>query len=99
MVSTILYKLRTNPTNAESLIYNLMLPFFDCCTPEKWIKFHYGVTALLKEQNITSGMANYAVVKTLLKGDTLTFFEAAEVTHVTKSMANDRRVFVLVFCP
>eukprot|EP00957_Ditylum_brightwellii_P089712 6832628-Ditylum_brightwellii.AAC.1 len=32
------YKLRTTPADAASPIYKLSVPFFDCGTPEEWIK-------------------------------------------------------------
>eukprot|EP00957_Ditylum_brightwellii_P132446 10099516-Ditylum_brightwellii.AAC.1 len=75
------YKLRTTPVDATSPIYELSVPFFDCRTPEEWIKFRRGLTAVLKGQNVTQGPASYAVAKTLLKGDALTVFEQSEITH------------------
>eukprot|EP00957_Ditylum_brightwellii_P196989 15007840-Ditylum_brightwellii.AAC.2 len=33
------YKLRTTPADTTSPIYVLSVPFFDCGTPEEWIKF------------------------------------------------------------
>ena len=49
------YKLRTTPADATSPLYKLSIPFFDCGTPEEWIKFRCGLTAVLKGQNITQG--------------------------------------------
>eukprot|EP00957_Ditylum_brightwellii_P013443 1014803-Ditylum_brightwellii.AAC.1 len=66
------YKLRTTPADTTSPIYELSVPFFDCETPEEWIKFRRGLTAVLKGQNVTQGPASYTVAKTLLKGDALT---------------------------
>eukprot|EP00957_Ditylum_brightwellii_P013979 1054964-Ditylum_brightwellii.AAC.1 len=75
------YKLRTTPADETSPIYKLSVPFFVCGTPEEWIKFRRGLAKVLKVQNITQGLASYAVAKTLLKGDTLTVFEQSEITH------------------
>eukprot|EP00957_Ditylum_brightwellii_P119003 9076270-Ditylum_brightwellii.AAC.1 len=50
-------------------------------SPEEWIKFRRGLQAVLKGQSMTQGPASYAVAKTLLKDDTLTVFEQAEITH------------------
>eukprot|EP00957_Ditylum_brightwellii_P170405 12971067-Ditylum_brightwellii.AAC.1 len=61
------YKLRTTPADATSLIYELSVPFFDCRTPEEWIKFRRGLVAVLKDQNIMQGPASYAVAEALLK--------------------------------
>ena len=82
------YKLRTSPTNVDLRIYELAVPFFDNRSFEQWIKFQKNLDAVLKGQNVTSGPAKYAVVKTLLKGDTLTAFEAAETTNGTVTLAN-----------
>ena len=82
------YKLFTNPLNTNFPIYKLTIPFFDCGTPEEWIKLFQGITTILKGQNVTSGIASYVVIKTLLKEDTLMLFKKAEVTYVTQSMTN-----------
>eukprot|EP00957_Ditylum_brightwellii_P052877 4009347-Ditylum_brightwellii.AAC.1 len=62
-----------------SPIYELLLPFFESRTPEEWILFRRGLTAVLMGQNITQGPPSYAAAKTLLKGDALTVFEQAEI--------------------
>eukprot|EP00957_Ditylum_brightwellii_P059513 4519036-Ditylum_brightwellii.AAC.1 len=49
--------------------------------PKEWIKFQRGLQAVLKGQNVTHGLASYAVAKTLLKGNALTVFNLAETTH------------------
>eukprot|EP00957_Ditylum_brightwellii_P134460 10251120-Ditylum_brightwellii.AAC.1 len=75
------YKLRTTPTDATLPIYKLSVPFFDKGTPEEWIKFRRGLSAVLKGQNVTQGPASYAVAKTLLKGDALTVLEQVEIAQ------------------
>eukprot|EP00957_Ditylum_brightwellii_P109008 8315583-Ditylum_brightwellii.AAC.1 len=75
------YKLRTTPADVTSPIYKLSVPFFDGGTPEEWIKFRCGLSAVLKGQNVTQGPPSYAVAKTLLKGDALTVFEQAEIAR------------------
>eukprot|EP00957_Ditylum_brightwellii_P148517 11308234-Ditylum_brightwellii.AAC.1 len=66
------YKPCTTPADATSPLYELSLPFFEEGSPEEWILFRRGLTAVLKGQNITQGSQSYAVAKTLLKGDVLT---------------------------
>eukprot|EP00957_Ditylum_brightwellii_P055637 4215814-Ditylum_brightwellii.AAC.1 len=51
------YKLHTTPVYATSPIYELPIPFFDKGTPEEWIKFRRGLSAVLKGQNVTQGPA------------------------------------------
>eukprot|EP00957_Ditylum_brightwellii_P094200 7172173-Ditylum_brightwellii.AAC.1 len=75
------YKLHTTPADRTSPLYELSVPFFDHGTPEEWIKFRRGLTAVLKGRNITQGPASYAVAKTLLKGGALMVFEQVELTH------------------
>eukprot|EP00957_Ditylum_brightwellii_P030981 2347295-Ditylum_brightwellii.AAC.1 len=75
------YKLHTTPADPTSPLYELSIPFFDDGTPEEWIKFQRGLTAVLKDQNVTQGPASYVIAKTLLKGEALTVFEQAELTH------------------
>eukprot|EP00957_Ditylum_brightwellii_P057152 4330426-Ditylum_brightwellii.AAC.1 len=54
------YKLRTTPADATSPLYELSVPFFESETPEEWIQFRCGLTAVLKGQNITQGPPSYA---------------------------------------
>eukprot|EP00957_Ditylum_brightwellii_P200689 15298790-Ditylum_brightwellii.AAC.1 len=61
------YKLRTTPADVTSPLYELSVPFFESGTPEEWILFRRGLTAVPKGQNITQGPPSYAVAKTLLK--------------------------------
>ena len=82
------YKLRTTPADPTSPTYELSIPFFEEGSPEEWILFRRGLTAVLKGQNITSGPPSYAVAKTLLRGDALAVFEQAETTHGTQTMPN-----------
>eukprot|EP00957_Ditylum_brightwellii_P113913 8683976-Ditylum_brightwellii.AAC.1 len=80
------YKLRTTPVDATSPVYKLYVPFFDEGTPEEWIKFRCGLAAVLKGQNVTLVPVSYAVAKALLKGDTLTVFEQAEIARGNQTM-------------
>eukprot|EP00957_Ditylum_brightwellii_P161694 12310586-Ditylum_brightwellii.AAC.1 len=79
------YKLCTTPADATSPLYEFSVPFFDCGTPEEWIKFRCGLVAVLKGQNVTQGLASYTVAKILLKGDALMVFEQSEITRGNKT--------------
>ena len=65
-----------------------MVPFFDSGTAEEWIKFQRGVAVVLAGQNVTTGPASYALIKTLLRGNALTVFQTAKVTFGNQTMAN-----------
>eukprot|EP00957_Ditylum_brightwellii_P017834 1343170-Ditylum_brightwellii.AAC.1 len=75
------YNLHMTPADVTSPIYELSVPFFDEGTPEEWIKFWRGLSAVLKGQNATQGPASYAVTKTLLKGDALMVFKQAKIAR------------------
>eukprot|EP00957_Ditylum_brightwellii_P048649 3691518-Ditylum_brightwellii.AAC.1 len=75
------YKLRTTPADPASPVYKLAEPFFDEGTPEEWIKFRRGLSAVLKGQKVTQSPASYTVAKMLLKGDALTVVEQAEIAR------------------
>eukprot|EP00957_Ditylum_brightwellii_P037923 2868569-Ditylum_brightwellii.AAC.1 len=83
-----MYKIRTTPTDATSPTYTLSIPFFEEGIPKEWIKFRRGLQAVLKGQNVTQGHPSYAVAKTLLKGNVLTVFEQAEITHGNQTVTN-----------
>ena len=83
-----MYSLCTSPTSVDSPVYKLAILFFDNGLAEEWIKFWRNLEAVLKGQNVTSGPAKYAVAKTLLKGDALMIFAAAETSYNTVSVGN-----------
>eukprot|EP00957_Ditylum_brightwellii_P199532 15210130-Ditylum_brightwellii.AAC.1 len=64
------YKLHTTPADPTSPIYELSVP----------------LQAVLKGQNVMQGPPSYPVTKMLLKGDTLTVFEQAEINHGAQSV-------------
>eukprot|EP00957_Ditylum_brightwellii_P204197 15338096-Ditylum_brightwellii.AAC.1 len=76
-----MYKLHTTPADTNSSTYELSVPFFDEGVPKDWIKFQHGLQAVLKGKNVMQGPPSYAVSKTLLKGNVLTVFKQAEITH------------------
>ena len=85
------YKLRTTPADPTSPTYELSIPFFEEGSPEEWILFRRGLTAVLKGQNITSGPPSYAVAKTLLRGDALTVFEQVEIARGAQTMPHYKK--------
>eukprot|EP00957_Ditylum_brightwellii_P023989 1809014-Ditylum_brightwellii.AAC.1 len=76
-----MYKPRNTPADTDSPTNELSISFFDEGSPEEWIKFRRRLQAVLKGQNVTQGPTSYAVAKTLLKGDALTVFKQAEISH------------------
>eukprot|EP00957_Ditylum_brightwellii_P110618 8436688-Ditylum_brightwellii.AAC.2 len=89
-----MYKLCTTPTDVTSPIYKLSVPFFDKRTPEEWIKFQHRLQAVLKGQNVMQSSPSYAVAKTLLKGDVLTVFKQAEISHGNQTAGQTQKQYM-----
>eukprot|EP00957_Ditylum_brightwellii_P145641 11089131-Ditylum_brightwellii.AAC.1 len=79
-----MYKLLTTPADTTSPIYKFSVPFFDEGTPEEWIKLQRRLQAVLKGQNAMQGPPSYAVVKTLLKGNTLMVLNRQKTCTATR---------------
>eukprot|EP00957_Ditylum_brightwellii_P178324 13581522-Ditylum_brightwellii.AAC.1 len=78
------YKLRTNPKDDKSVVYNLVVKYYKVRTPEEWLQFMDAITQVIKEQDIQDGDAAYSLVKSLLKGDALQVFKDEEVSQDIK---------------
>ena len=85
------YKLRTQPTDSSSPVYDLSVPVFDHGTPEVWLRFVKNLKSVFTGQNITSGPTQYALARCLLKGDALAVFEAAATAHGTETLVNFKK--------
>eukprot|EP00957_Ditylum_brightwellii_P084923 6457592-Ditylum_brightwellii.AAC.1 len=72
------YKLRTNPKDKKSEVYNLVVKYYKVENPEEWLQFMEAITQVIKNQDIQDGDAVYALVKSPLKGDTLQVFQNKE---------------------
>eukprot|EP00957_Ditylum_brightwellii_P098907 7534739-Ditylum_brightwellii.AAC.1 len=74
------YKLRTNPKDKKSAVYNLVVKYYKVGTPEKWLQFMEAITQVIKGQDTQDGDAAYLLVKSLLKGDALQVFKNKEAS-------------------
>eukprot|EP00957_Ditylum_brightwellii_P043728 3315909-Ditylum_brightwellii.AAC.1 len=68
------YKLRTNPKDKKSAIYNLVVKYYKVGTPEERLQFMGVIAQVIKGQYIQDRDAVYSLVKSLLKGDALQVF-------------------------
>ena len=64
-------KLRSNPAEENSLIYEIQVPYFKSGTCEQFLD---KVQAVVVGQNLTTGPQRVAFMRTLLKGDVYTYF-------------------------
>jgi hypothetical protein len=78
-------KLRANPADAQSATREILVAYFKEGTPEQWLDFLTKVRKVLEGQGLTTGPQKYTMMRTLLKGDALSFFnqKATEVGNKT----------------
>eukprot|EP00957_Ditylum_brightwellii_P018668 1402505-Ditylum_brightwellii.AAC.1 len=82
------YKLRTNPKDEKSMVYNLIVKYYKVRTPEEWLQFMDAIMQVIKGQDIWDRDATYSIVKSLLKGDALQVFKNEEVSQDVKDGPN-----------
>eukprot|EP00957_Ditylum_brightwellii_P200827 15308491-Ditylum_brightwellii.AAC.1 len=78
------YKLRTNPKDKKSAVYNLVVRHYTVKTPEEWLQFMEAIAQVIKGQDIQDGDAAYLMIKSLLKGDTVQVFKNEEENQEIK---------------
>eukprot|EP00957_Ditylum_brightwellii_P146142 11126823-Ditylum_brightwellii.AAC.1 len=78
------YKLRTNPKDKKSAVYNLVAKNYKVGTPEERLQFMEAITHVIKGQDIQVGDAAYSLVKSLLKGAALQVFQNKEESQEIK---------------
>ena len=71
------FKLRSNPTDESSTMYELTVPFFSSGTPEELLDFIKNVEKVFVGQNMTAGPARYSLLRRVLQGDALAAFNRA----------------------
>eukprot|EP00957_Ditylum_brightwellii_P126762 9662563-Ditylum_brightwellii.AAC.1 len=49
------YKLRTNPKDEKSAVYNLVIKYYKVETPEEWLQFMNAIMQVIKGQDIQDG--------------------------------------------
>ena len=74
-------KLRSDPVDANSQIYDLTIQFFRTGTPEEWLLFQRDLNRVLVGQNITTGQGKFTMIRRLITGDTLAVFNKAAQEH------------------
>ena len=69
------FKLRSDPSNEQSITYSVKLAPFNVGTPEEWLKHLKTLKVIFKGQNLTRAADKFVMTKRLLKGQTLSVFE------------------------
>jgi hypothetical protein len=83
------FKLRAAPTDPDSQLYFLSVPYYTTGTPEQWILlFRKNLDKVLIPQNITTGPPTYAMTRHILEGASLAKFEESTTTHGTETLGH-----------
>ena len=82
------FTLQTDPKNKDSTTYELTIGYFSKGTAEELLLFLRSVKKILKGQDITTGPAQYALMRRLLQGDALAAFNKAAKENATETTAN-----------
>ena len=69
------FKLRSDPSNDQSITYSVKLTPFNVGSPEEWLKHLKTLRVIFKGQNLTRAADKFAMTKRLLKGQALSVFE------------------------
>jgi hypothetical protein len=89
MVST--FKLRCNPTQADSQLYELKARSFDTGTVEQFILWKRDLDKILMGQNVTRPIDKFAMARRVLEGDALATFNEKAYTLGIESEENFKK--------
>eukprot|EP00957_Ditylum_brightwellii_P112700 8590820-Ditylum_brightwellii.AAC.1 len=78
------YRLRTNPKDKKSAVYNLVVKYHKVGTPEEWLQFMEASVQVIKDQDTQDGDVTYSLVKNLLKVNDLQVFKKKEESQEIK---------------
>ena len=81
-------ELRYTPADPDSRVYKKNVQYFKNGTPKQYIEFRADVTKVIVGQAITTGPAQYAMVRTLLRGDALRVFNNRATQQGAETVAN-----------
>ena len=74
------YKLCNNPTEENSAVYKLSVPYFWTGTCKEWLLFWRNLNKVITGQNVTGDPGRFTVARRLLEGDALTAFNNVAAT-------------------
>ena len=82
------FKLRNNPTDANSTTYDATVPYFSSGKPEEVLDFVRDVNRVIVGQGITNAPGKYALMRRLLKAEALAAFDNAATEAGTETNAH-----------
>ena len=82
------FKLRTNPTDKDSQIYDMKVLTFKSGTVEEYILWKKDLKKVLMGQNVTSGPNKFAMTRRVLDGDALAAFDKAAEEEAVETVVS-----------
>ena len=82
------FKLRTEPTNDASPVYEFAMPYYLRGTVEEWFIFCRNFKKVITGLNIQGGPAKYAMARRLLHDNVLAVFEDAVAKFGNETLPN-----------
>ena len=82
------FKLKNNPGQANSGEYEFTIPFFHTGSPEETILLVQNITKIFLGLELTTGSAQYVIVRRILKGDALAAFNRFATDHGAETGAH-----------
>jgi hypothetical protein len=79
------FKLRSNPTQAKSQLYEMKARSFSTGSVEQFIMWKRDLHKIIKGQNITQAADKFEMTKRVLEGDALAVFEKIELDLAEKT--------------
>ena len=82
------FKLRTDPADAGSTMYELTVPLFNTGSCEEFLEFLTKVDQVIAGQALGNGPARYVLARRLLQGDALAAFNLAANANGAETQAH-----------
>ena len=82
------FKLKNNPGQANSGEYEFTIPFFHTGSPEETILLVQNIQKIFLGLDLTTGSAQYTIVRRILKGDALAAFNRFATDHGAETVAH-----------
>ena len=82
----------SNPTDATSATYNLLIPVFKDRNTKEWLTWVKNAKQAVKAQNMTTGTTKFSLAKRLLDGGALIAFENAATVVASKTNDSFKQV-------
>ena len=84
------FKLKNNPTQADSGEYTFTIPFFSTGTAEQTINLRLNIKKIFTGLNMNTGPAQFQIVRRILKGDALSAFNGYATDRGAETVATMR---------